>query len=608
MVDENVLLKMASKRLSTNEVIDAIFADQDSEYEVSEESESESDSTNSSEADEESNEVNEEVITPAVTVVRGQPRRVRTRGGRQNATGVTRDQQKNKKDEEKARKEAEKENRWKREDKEVNVPDFTGESKINVPLPEDPNLLDFVELFLDDDFFNLLVTQTNLYHAQYREAHTILPRHSRARQWKDVTVSEMKQFIALYLLTGVVRKPEISQYWSTDSLLKTPIFGEIMSRNRFQTILEFLHFNDNANYDANDPNRDRLFKVRPLVEHLVERFKTVYTPDKNIAVDEELLLWKGRLGFKQYIPNKRSRFGIKMFSICEASGYLWNSFVYLGKEANLSDVDKQLEKDLGKSGAVVPKLISNLFGLGYHLYVDNWYTSEALFRYLAANGTVACGTARANRISIPKSLKQEVLAKGQHAFRRDDNLLMIRYNDKKEIYFLSTIHQATTGNSKKKARDGTLVKKPTVVNEYNKYMGGIDRNDAMVGNYSSVRKSFKWTTKVAFHFIEEAVLNAFILVGKVKESNKARFMQFKLDVIREMLDKEIAKEANVFNLPLVGRHFLQLIPPTEKKQNPQKRCVVCYSKKIRKESRYRCKNCSDKPGLCPAPCFEEYHT
>ena len=331
----------------------------------------------------------------------------------------------------------------------------------------------------------------------------------------------------------------------------------------------------------------------------------MYTPDKNIAVDEELFFW---LGFKQYIPNKRSRFGIKMFSICEASGYLWNSFVYLGKEANLSDVDKQLEKDLGKSGAVVPKLISDLFGLGSHLYVDNWYTSETLFRYLAANGTVACGTARANRISIPKSLKQEVLAKGQHTYRRDDNLLMMSYNDKKDIYFLSTIHQATTGNSKKKARDGMLIKKPTVVNEYNKYMGGIDRNDAMVGNYSSVRKSLKWTTKVAMHYIEEAVLNASILVGKVKEGNKARFMQFKLEVIREMLDKEIRKEANVFNLPLVGRHFLQLIPPTEKKQNPQKRCVVCYRKKIRKESRYQCKNCPDKPGLCPAPCFEEYHT
>ena len=54
---------------------------------------------------------------------------------------------------------------------------------------------------------------------------------------------------------------------------------------------------------------------------------------------------------------------------------------------------------------------------------------------------------------------------------------------------------------------------------------------------------------------------------------------------------------------LQGRHFSSKIPATEKKQKPQKRCVVCYSKDIRKESRYQCGNCKQKPGLCPAPCF-----
>ena len=41
-------------------------------------------------------------------------------------------------------------------------------------------------------------------------------------------------------------KPEISQYWGTDSLLVTPIFNNTMSRNRYQSMLEFLHFNDNT--------------------------------------------------------------------------------------------------------------------------------------------------------------------------------------------------------------------------------------------------------------------------------------------------------------------------------------------------------------------------
>ena len=166
----------------------------------------------------------------------------------------------------------------------------------------------------------------------------------------------------------------------------------------------------------------------------MNKFKSVYTPDKHIAIDKELLLWKGGLGFKEYISNKRAHLGIKMFSVCEVSGYLWNSFVYVRKNANKTLEEQAFVKELGKSGAVVPKLMSDLYGNGYHLYVDNWYTSERLFKHLSENGTVACGTAIGNRLKVPQSLKEEPLEKGDYAFRRNRNMLMVRYKDKKEIF------------------------------------------------------------------------------------------------------------------------------------------------------------------------------
>ena len=84
-----------------------------------------------------------------------------------------------------------------------------------------------------------LTFQTNLYAAQYIAAH-ILPHYSCARFWKEVIVNEMKQFLALYLLTGIIRKPEVGQCWSTSSVIRTPYFNNVMSRNRFQSILLFL--------------------------------------------------------------------------------------------------------------------------------------------------------------------------------------------------------------------------------------------------------------------------------------------------------------------------------------------------------------------------------
>ena len=50
-------------------------------------------------------------------------------------------------------------------------------------------------------------------------------------------------------------------------------------------------------------------------------------------------------------------------------------------------------------------------------------------------------------------------------------------------------------------------------------MGGVDKNDAMVGNYSYVRKTYKWTTKVFFQFLEEAIFNSFLLYSKNNTKN-----------------------------------------------------------------------------------------
>ena len=133
-------------------------------------------------------------------------------------------------------------------------------------------------------------TQTNLYAQQYSSANTDLPEYSRHRKWVDVTIPEIEKFIALYLLTGISQKPKIGQYCSTNLIIRTSFFNEVTARNCFQSILEFLHFNDNSGYQPNDPQKDRLHKIRPVVEDLVNKFKTVYKLEKHVSIDEELLL------------------------------------------------------------------------------------------------------------------------------------------------------------------------------------------------------------------------------------------------------------------------------------------------------------------------------
>ena len=110
--------------------------------------------------------------------------------------------------------------------------------------------------------------------------------------------------------------------------------------------------------------------------------------------------------------------------------------------------------------------------------------------------------------------------------------MAIPFNDKKEIYFLSAIHKANV-DTRKRDPQGNVVRKLKLIEDYNRYMGGVDKNDEMICTYSSIRKSMKWTKKVAFHFIEEGILNAYILFKK--EGGTKPLLRFKLDCINYLL-------------------------------------------------------------------------
>ena len=81
-----------------------------------------------------------------------------------------------------------------------------------------------------------------------------------------------------------MKKPKLAQFWSTNEMLETPFFGKKMSRNRFEIINKFLHFNDNLARDAEDP--DRLYKLRPILDLLINIFKMNYVPDEHVSIDE----------------------------------------------------------------------------------------------------------------------------------------------------------------------------------------------------------------------------------------------------------------------------------------------------------------------------------
>ena len=178
-------------------------------------------------------------------------------------------------------------------------------------------LLYFLNVFLTDEFFQLTSGQKNFYAEQFIEAN---PESPTSKSWSTTTHNVIKVFLALHLLAGIDQKIHFynllysNKLWNKIDLLK---YWSYCFLSTTQTWMQIILTEINCT------------KVRGIALFLVHQFKNVYMSTQHISIDEELLLWKGRLSLKQYIPSKHSSFGLKLFSLCEDSGYLWNSFVYL---------------------------------------------------------------------------------------------------------------------------------------------------------------------------------------------------------------------------------------------------------------------------------------
>ncbi|KAJ8946600.1 hypothetical protein NQ314_008855 [Rhamnusium bicolor] len=227
----------------------------------------------------------------------------------------------------------------------------------------DKSPYEFYKMIVNDELFELFVTETNKYAEQEEQKKT--KNKSRIKQWKKTDKSEIETFLGIIMFMGLCQFPTISSYWSRNDLYSNKI-SRYMSRNRFQ-LLKIWHFSDNENITDDS---DRLYKINPLINKFRENCQKAIIPKEYVCIDETLVPFKGRLKFKQYIRNKRHKFGIKLFKLCLEGGYLFDLKVYCGQE-----------KDANENQFVPTKIVLDLtqalVGNGRTICVD-YYTSVEL--------------------------------------------------------------------------------------------------------------------------------------------------------------------------------------------------------------------------------------
>lgn len=439
----------------------------------------------------------------------------------------------------------------------------------------------FFDLIFRGHMINLIVTRTNLYAKALKDKCT-LPK-ARIKSWVDLTIDEFMVFIGLLFHMGTIRIAQLADYWSSDrQLFDLRPFRQCMSRDRFMSILSCLHFAPIP--DTTDPllNRDRLYKIRPLIDIFNDTMEQIYVPiTETLFKDESTILWRGRLSFHQCNKYKPYSNGINMYMLNEPTGLVLRFLVYTGDEdINVGGVEH--------TEMIVKKLMDGKFYKGYKFTMDNHYTPVRLVKRLLDLLMYCAGNMSSNRLTNSHESVSVEPAKGKRVQGiRNDGVCVMKWKDKGDILMVRTEYT-----------DAMI--KVTTGKDFE-----ADKVDQMMSHYPIERNSLKWFRKLAVHVMHLCMVNAYFIYSK--RFPGMSLYDFRLSVIRTLLPPSLTQQSSCGE---DFSHYPERIGGKEGVAPPRpkyRRCKECWAYNRRRETQYLCHGCPDRPALCVYPCFRDHH-
>ena len=229
--------------------------------------------------------------------------------------------------------------RWTSRINTYRVNEFSGQ--LGLDIGEGPfSFLDYFYMMFSGDFFQTIAGETKRYAQQsiQKNQQTVQPDGNYGKGdpvWKkqgETTATEMKAFLSTVITMGISNKhAALEDILSTNDRLGNRAVQKVMPINRWRKLNQYIHLVDNElEPDVNDPDRDRLFKVRHVL--LNAHFKNgKYKPNRKVSIDEAMIGFKGRSFMKQYMPGKPTKWGLKSWMLADScNDYCLNANIYTG--------------------------------------------------------------------------------------------------------------------------------------------------------------------------------------------------------------------------------------------------------------------------------------
>lgn len=183
-------------------------------------------------------------------------------------------------------------------------------------------------LFFDVDIIDVLVENTNIYITT-----TVLPRFQEVHHARTTTHIEMRAFLGLLVMSGVMRASHLNykDLFSPGDIC-SEFYHSVMSSQRFLFLLRCIRFDD-LRTRLDRIKTDKLAPIRMLFESIVNKCQSLFRPSEYVTIDEQLVGFRGNCSFRQYIPSKPNKYGIKIFALVDARNfYNVKMEIYAGKQ------------------------------------------------------------------------------------------------------------------------------------------------------------------------------------------------------------------------------------------------------------------------------------
>lgn len=401
--------------------------------------------------------------------------------------------------------------------------------KGNYKLPESLSSLkhpyEFFKYFFNDEMISKVSAESMLYSTQKDPAKP-----------KTYSNRDIEKFLGIVIFSSISNCMSLRDMWH-------PIRGHdtvinCMGLNSFEMMRSNLHFNDNSQQvPPTDPNRDRLYKLRPVIDHLNSRFLSV-PMRATLSIDEQTCATKTKHYMRLYNPNKPHKWGYKLYVMCDDQGFAYKFEIYTGQSEALLNG----EPDLGTTGNLVVRLAREVpRNLNHTIYCDNYYSSLPLFSYLNKQGVLMLGTFRRDRLPDCPFEEKSVLIKSPRGSSDEwittvDNttVSVVCWHDNQIVTLGSTFCGALPLEKIKrydrKDKKFIDIPCPKVVKIYNKHMGGVDQMDSHIGRQHIKMKSKKWYFRLLYHLVDMAVVNSWILFTSTQNEKKLTQKEFRTEL------------------------------------------------------------------------------